>query len=199
MGRDPFEATAKGPGGERTKGARPGAGQRSCGPVWCARRAQSAVVSVVSPEGHVAGPYVQWCSLVGVELVCDESCVCTGARWVSEQEPRGMARDVYEPLCEVVTAVQARVEGLVPEGLSDWTIWARAFVAGVCSASAAWRAAEAARHEAVLYTGDPRLRYVVLAAEDVAWAVAHAAAGNRALGLQRSAATLQLLRKSLPS
>lgn len=173
------------------------AGRRSCGPVWCARRGQSAVVSLVGPPDHVAGQYVQWCSLVGVDLTCDENCVGVGARWAAAEVPDGVARDVYAPLCELVDAVQARRDQVGVVLPAVWQEWARCFVAGICSASAAWRAAEAARHQCTALAGDgPGVRQVVLAAEDAAWAAAHAAAGNVSLSLERSEAARRLLKAS---
>jgi hypothetical protein len=164
---------------------------RSCGPVWCARRGRSAVVSLVSRHGHPV--YVQWCSLVGVDLVCDEACVCAGARWVTG-EGGELTREIYTPLRALVAAVESRLDAVDAGCFLPWRDWARTFTAGVCSASAAWRAAEAARSESIGLVADGLARHAGLAAEDAAWAVAHAAAGNLALSLQRSAAARQLLK-----
>jgi len=169
--------------------------QHSCGPVWCARRGQSAVVSLVNQPAHSDGPYIQWCSLGGVDVACDEDCICVGAAWVAGEAPTaGVTRELFEPLRDLVVAVETRFDEVGAGAFGSWREWARTFGAGICSASAAWRAAEAARGEAVGLAHDATTRRVGLAAEDAAWAVAHAAAGNVALALQRSAAARRLLK-----
>jgi hypothetical protein len=42
------------------------------GPVWCEHRGSSAVVSLVTPVPEAGPPYIQWCSLVGANIACDE-------------------------------------------------------------------------------------------------------------------------------
>lgn len=167
---------------------------RAFGPVWCARRGQSAVVSLVTPNSPVVGPYIQWCSLVGVDVTCDEACVCSGARWAaSATAAPALTRDVYGPLQGLVAAVETRLQSLDTDAFAPWREWARTFAAGVCSPSAAWGAAEAARHEATACADDMGMRRAGLAAEDAAWAVAHATAGNLSLSLQCAAAARRLI------
>jgi hypothetical protein len=51
--------------------------KRDSGLVWCDPRHAWAVVSTV--ERRNSGPsmcYVQWCSLVGLDVACAESCRC---------------------------------------------------------------------------------------------------------------------------
>jgi hypothetical protein len=47
------------------------------GVVWCDRRQAWAVVSTIERrESTPAIRYLQWCSLVGLEVQCAESCRC---------------------------------------------------------------------------------------------------------------------------
>lgn len=174
----------------------PPKGRYSSGPVWCERRGRSAVVSLVTPVDGTGGPYVQWCSLVGTNIVCDERCVCRGAKWAARESATATAtalnRKTYDPLRDVVVQVRERIEGR-SLSLECWVRWASAFTAGISSGPRAWRAAEEARREAVRVEQDVPARRVVLAAEDAAWAAVHAAAGNQALALQCAVRARQLL------
>jgi hypothetical protein len=59
---------------------------RASGIVWCQRRACEAVVSTVRRDvGAKVLRYVQWCSLVGMDVTCDERCIFSFAE---EGEPR---------------------------------------------------------------------------------------------------------------
>lgn len=165
------------------------------GPVWCERRGRSAVVSLVTPVPEAGGPFIQWCSLVGTNIICDERCVSRGARWASQEltADHGLSRETYDPLRAVVAQVRERIERTTSLRLDAWVGWASAFMAGISSAPRAWRAAEEARHAVVGFEQDPSARRVVLAAEDAAWAAAHAVAGNLALALQCAARARELL------
>ena len=164
---------------------RPRGSRHVSGPVRCLHRGTSAVVNLVTPVEGNGPPYVQWCSLVGTEISCDESCVCHGAKWTAaDTEAAGaLSREVYEPLRQVVAQVMEQITQS-PPGLPCWTDWASAFTAGVSAPQRAWHAAEEARHEAVKLEHHPRARRTMLAAEDAAWAVVHATAGNVALALE---------------
>lgn len=178
-----------------SSGSDTGEREHLCGPVWCARRGRSAVVTLVNTPGHPVGAYIQWCSLVGVNLTCDEACVRHGARWV-ESDEASLEQGLYTRLRDVVIAVETSLNHVDASRFTSWRGWAQTFTAGLCSPRAAWQAAEAARSECVALRPDEResIRQAGLAAEDAAWAVAHAAAGNVSLALQCAATARRLLK-----
>jgi hypothetical protein len=169
------------------------------GPVWCEARGRSAVVSLVTPVANAGPPYIQWCSLVGTNIACDESCVCRSAKWVADEvDPaEGLSRTAFDPIREIVVDVRATVEQ-VPMQLECWIGWASAFTAGMSSAARAWRAAEEALREAAKFKRDATGRLIMLAAADAAWAAVHAAAGNRSLALESTLRARQLLKAAAP-
>jgi hypothetical protein len=131
---------------------------------------------------------------VGVDVICDERCLCAGARWTDVPlVERGLTREIYLPLRSLVLVVRSRVERVEPAPIEPWRVWADGFTAGICSAAAARRAAECARAEGLRQVATASRRRVALAAEDSAWAVAHALAGNLALSLRCVATARELL------
>src|SRR5262245_4472837 len=113
--------------------------QHASGPVWCENRGRSAVVSLVTPVAEAGPPYIQWCSLLGTNLDCDESCVRRAAKWVGDDAPPdGMCARAYHPVREIVIHVMEALEQN-PIPLDCWFDWANAFAAGISSAPRAWR------------------------------------------------------------
>jgi hypothetical protein len=48
--------------------------------VWCRKRCREAVVSAIRREsGGAVFQYVQWCSLIGFDVACDEHCIALPA------------------------------------------------------------------------------------------------------------------------
>src|SRR5262245_5827106 len=55
------------------------------GAVWCSNRSAQATISVVERRaGTKSIRYVQWCSLIGIDVDCDESCVSCLAGTLSD-------------------------------------------------------------------------------------------------------------------
>jgi len=169
------------------------------GPVWCETRGRSAIVSLVTPVAEAGPPYIQWCSLVGTNIACDESCVCRAAKWVANEvsPAEGLSRTTFDPLREVVVDVRVAVERM-PTELECWIGWASAFTAGLSSAERAWRAAEEALRAAAKFERDASGRLIMLAAADAAWAAVHAKAGNLSLVLESTSRARQLLKAATP-
>jgi hypothetical protein len=142
--------------------------------------------------GSVWGDYVQWCSLVGTDVVCDEGCLREGAEWTTAEAP-GVNRDLF---CAIRDVIQSVRNERVHHGYGDsgpWSDWGRGFAAGLCSVRNAWHAAQVARSEGIFDEADPAARQLALAAEDTAWAAVHAAAGNVALALHSLARARRLV------
>jgi hypothetical protein len=158
------------------------------------------VVSLVVPDPAAHECYIQWCSLLGVNVDCDQRCLCKGARWPSGQSQSvDLTRALYDPLRVVVELADSSVGSVPALELAQWKAWAAAFLAGFCMRERAWRAAEEARRAAVELERDVKLRRLALAAEDAAWAVVHAGAGNLALALESAAGARKLLTGKQPS
>lgn len=62
---------------------------RVSGVVWCKKRERRAIVSaVVIDAGGKGLRYVQWCSLIGCDVTCDEHCLrCFDEESVPVAEP----------------------------------------------------------------------------------------------------------------
>jgi hypothetical protein len=66
-------------------GSSAGAPDRASAIVWCEKRGREAVVTTVRLDaGAKVLHYVQWCSLAGIDLACDERCILAPA---AEREP----------------------------------------------------------------------------------------------------------------
>lgn len=169
--------------------------RRASGPVWCEHKGRSAVVTLVTPVSEAGASYVQWCSLVGTSIACDEDCVHRAAKWVGADFTAGEAlgRRDYDPVREVVIQVRVAAEPILVE-LGSWSDWASSFVAGIASGPRAWRAAEEALCAAGKAGRETIERLTALAAADAAWAAVHAAAGNVSLAMESTARAHQLLR-----
>src|SRR5262245_5261460 len=169
--------------------------QHASGPVWCENRRQSAVVTLVTPVAEAGPPYIQWCSLVGTSIDCDESCVHRAAKWVGDETRRseGAGLPTYDRVRAIVVQVRETIEQTSVE-LASWVDWARAFAAGICSEPRAWHAAEEASHAASKVDPDSTSYLVVMAAADAAWAAVHTAAGNVSLALESTSRAHQLLK-----
>jgi hypothetical protein len=164
--------------------------RRDGGPVWCSRKGRNAVVSLVG-TGATWGDYVQWCSLVGADVVCDERCLREGAQWPAGDVP-GVSREIFCAVRDVILLVRDERAQRGYDDNASWSQWARSFVAGLCSARTAWQAAQMARCEGISGACDPAARQLALAAEDAAWAAAHAASGNIALAMHSLARARRL-------
>jgi hypothetical protein len=153
---------------------------------------------LVTPIANAGPPYVQWCSLVGTNIVCEESCVCRAAKWVANgaAPADGLSRTTFDPVREIVFDVRQTAEQTAI-ALECWVGWANAFTAGISSPPRAWRAAEEALRAAAKIAHDAPGRMIMLAAADAAWAAVHAAAGNRSLALESTLRARQLLKAAI--
>jgi hypothetical protein len=74
--RRPWRSETKATTAESAAAGPAAAPDRDSATVWCEKRACRAVVSTVRRDvGGKVLHYVQWCSLVGIEVTCDERCI----------------------------------------------------------------------------------------------------------------------------